>query len=137
LLLCDAAQVDPSGKVHLLGAGWTVVGTPLPGLAVVVLVHVAWHETVTPHVLRLRLEDADGQPVLVGPADAPRALLHEQTIVAPRPPGVPEGINIDVPVVVSFGPGMPLPPGRYVWRLEIDGASDEGWMLAFHVRAPA
>ena len=25
LLLCDAAQVDPSGKVHILGAGWTVV----------------------------------------------------------------------------------------------------------------
>ena len=25
LILCDAAQVDPAGKVHILGAGWTVV----------------------------------------------------------------------------------------------------------------
>ena len=41
LLLCDAAQVDPAGKVHILGAGWTVVGggngVPLPAQAVVLM----------------------------------------------------------------------------------------------------
>jgi hypothetical protein len=31
---------------------------------------------------------------------------------------------------------MPLPAGRYAWRLEIDGASDEDWMATFHVREP-
>jgi hypothetical protein len=140
LLLCDAAQVDPSGKVHILGAGWTVVGggvgVPLPGQAVVALIHVPWHQTTQPHFLRLRLEDADGNLVLVGPPDGRQPLVHEQTVAVDRPPGAPEGITLDVPVVVSLGPGMPLPPGRYAWRLEIDGTSDEDWMATFHVRAP-
>ena len=51
-----------------------------------------------------------------------------------RPPGAPEGITLDVPVVVSVGPGMPLTDGRYSWRLEIDDASDEDWLASFHVR---
>lgn len=139
LLLCDAAQVDPAGKVHILGAGWTVVGggngVPLPAQAVVAMVHVPWHETVRPHFLRLRLEDADGNAVLVGPPEARQPMVHEQTVVVNRPPGAPEGITLDVPVVVSIGPGMPLAAGRYAWRLEIDGASDEDWMATFHVRA--
>jgi hypothetical protein len=29
---------------------------------------------------------------------------------------------------------MPLTDGRYSWRLEIDGASDEDWFVSFHVR---
>jgi len=139
LLLCDAAQVDPAGKVHMLGAGWTVVGAapglPLPGHAVVVLVHVPWHLTEQVHQLRLRLEDADGRGVALGSPDDPRPVVHEQPLVARRPAGAPEGIDIDVPVVVAMGPGMPLAPGRYAWRLEIDGATQEDWMTPFHVRA--
>ncbi len=142
LLLCDAAQVDPAGKVHILGAGWTVVSgggdeAPLPAQAVVAIVHVPWHETVRPHHLLLRLEDADGNPVLVGPPDARRPMIHEQTVVVNRPAGAPEGITLDVPVVVSIGPGMSLPVGRYAWRLEIDGTSGEDWMATFHVRQPS
>jgi hypothetical protein len=139
LLLCDAAQVDPAGKVHILGAGWTVVsvarGAPVLAHAVVAIVHVPWHETHEPHRLRLRLEDEDGRPVMIGPApDQLAPLIHEQQIDVGRPPGAPEGITFDVPVVVSVGPGMPLTEGRYSWRLEIDGASDEDWFVSFHVR---
>ncbi|MGH8891355.1 MAG: hypothetical protein ACRDV3_16530 [Acidothermaceae bacterium] len=154
LLLCDAAQVDPAGKVHILGAGWTVVGVGgdpsgsddgpeaggvppglpgLPGQAVVAMLHVPWHETIESHFLRLRLEDADGNAVMVGPPGEQRAMVHDQPFSARRPAGAPEGITIDVPVVVSIGPGMPLKPGRYAWRLEIDGRSHEDWMVSFHV----
>jgi hypothetical protein len=139
LILCDAAQVDPAGKVHILGAGWTVVmiapGATLPPHAVVAIVHVPWHRSDEPHQLRLRLEDADGRPVMVGPSPEQLApLVHEQVIEVRRPPGAPEGITLDMPVVVSVGPGMPLLDGRYSWRLEIDGASDEDWLASFHVR---
>jgi hypothetical protein len=139
LLLCDAAQVDPSGKVHILGAGWTVVsvaaGLPLPPHTVVAIVHVPWHQTNEMHRLQLRLEDADGRPVMIGPnQDTLAPLVHEQFIEVNRPPGAPEGITIDVPVVVSVGPGMPLADGRYSWRLELDGESDEDWLASFHVR---
>jgi hypothetical protein len=139
LILCDAAQVDPAGKVHILGAGWTVVsvvpGSPLLAHSIVAIVHVPWHETDRPHRLRLRLEDADGRAVMIGPApDQLAPLVHEQLIEVRRPPDAPEGITLDVPVVVSVGPGMPLTDGRYSWRLEIDGASDEDWLASFHVR---
>jgi hypothetical protein len=30
---------------------------------------------------------------------------------------------------------MPLAPGGYVWRLEIDGEAQETWRAPFHVRA--
>jgi hypothetical protein len=138
LLLCDAAQVDPSGKVHILGAGWTVVGvtpgSPLPGHCVVAILHVPWHQTNERHLIQLRLEDADGRPVMVGDPQAPVPLVHEQLIEVGRPEGAPEGITLDVPVVVSLGPGMPLLDGRYAWRLEIDGGSHEDWMATFHVK---
>jgi hypothetical protein len=138
LILCDAAQADPAGKVHILGAGWTVVsvpaGAPLPAHSIVAIVHVPWHETDTPHRLRLRLEDADGRPVMVGPPDQLAPLVHDQLVEVHRPPGAPEGITLDVPVVVSVGPGMLLTDGRYSWRLEIDDASDEDWLASFHVR---
>ena len=64
-----------------------------------------------------------------------RPLGPEQPIVVQRPPGGPEGLTLDVPVVVSIAPGLVLAPGRYAWRLEIDGRSREDWMVSFHVRA--
>jgi hypothetical protein len=139
LILCDAAQADPAGKVHILGVGWTVVivppGVPMPAHAVVAIVHVPWHETLEPHQIRLRLEDADGRAVMVGSApDQLIPLVHDQQIEVRRPPGAPEGITLDVPIVVSVAPGLPLTDGRYSWRLEIDGASDEDWLASFHVR---
>jgi hypothetical protein len=32
---------------------------------------------------------------------------------------------------------MPLGPGRYTWRLVVDGETQEDWYLSFDVRAPA
>lgn len=45
LVLCDFAEQDqPGGKVHMLGAGWSMIG-PLPAPhAVVVLIKVGWNE---------------------------------------------------------------------------------------------
>jgi len=138
MLLCDAAQVDPAGKVHILGAGWTVTAAgpsqPLAGHAVVALLHVPWSETETPHAVVLRLEDADGHPVVVQGPNGARAMVHEQVVAVGRPPGAPEGITLDAPVVITVGPGVPLHPGRYVWRLEIDGQSHEDWLVSFHVQ---
>ena len=99
--------------------------------------HVPWHETENPHGVRLRLEDADGRVVMLGSPDSLHPMDHEQRIEVRRPVGAPEGISLDVPVVVAVGPGMALPPGRYAWRLEIDGESHEDWMTTFHVRGPS
>jgi hypothetical protein len=31
---------------------------------------------------------------------------------------------------------MPLKPGRYTWRLVIDGETDDDWHMSFDVRQP-
>ena len=51
-----------------------------------------------------------------------------------RPPGLKPGTPLDFPVAVNSTP-LPLEPGRYEWRLTIDGASREDWTLPFTVRS--
>ena len=135
LLLSDAAQVDGTGKVHLLGGGWSVTSSPLGPFTVVVLIAVDWTETNRPHVAVLRLEDADGHVVaFAGPDGATSRVVQEHRFEVGRPSGLPEGSSVDVPFVINFTAGMPLPSGRYLWRLEIDGATAEPWSLPFTVR---
>ena len=50
-----------------------------------------------------------------------------------RPPGLKPGTPLDFPVAVNSTP-LPLEPGRYEWRLTIDGNSREDWTLPFTVR---
>ena len=50
-----------------------------------------------------------------------------------RPPGLKPGTPLDFPVAVNSTP-LPLEPGRYEWRLTIDGTSREDWTLPFTVR---
>ncbi len=38
-------------------------------------------------------------------------------------------------MTVTIGPGLPLPPGRYSWRLTINGESRDEWVLPFLVQA--
>ena len=50
--------------------------------------------------------------------------------------GVPEGSDVDFAFVVNVPP-FPIGPGRYSWRLSIDGGTHEDWVRPFQVRAPA
>lgn len=136
LILADAAQVDPGGKAHMIGAGWTVTGPDMPPQAVVALIDVPWDATNQPHRIELRLLDADGQPVQVpGPTGEPQPLRLDQTVEVGRPPGVPSGTEIKVPLAINLGPGLPLTPGqRYRWQLDINGETREHWSAAFYVR---
>jgi hypothetical protein len=134
LILSDAAQVDPGGKVHLLGGGWSITSTPLSGFSVVVLIAVDWSETEQPHGAVLHLEDADGRVVVVEGDNGPAPLRQESQFEVARPDDLPPGSSIDVPIVVTFGPGLLLQPGRYLWRLEVDGYTTETWSLPFFVR---
>ena len=113
IMLADAAQAV-SGKLYVLGGGWSVTGPSPTAYAIALKVEVPWDETNKRHTLVLRLLDEDG-----------------------RPAGVLPGSPIDMPVVVNIGP-MPLPPGRrFVWRLFIDGRSDPAWEVGFATRPAA
>jgi hypothetical protein len=58
----------------------------------------------------------------------------ESILEVGRPPGVKPGTPLAVPFAVNFGP-IPLEAGsQYVWRLSIDGHSEDDWNLTFSTR---
>lgn len=122
LILCDAAQADPSGKVHMLGAGWSMTKSPTSH-AVVVLLKVPWDRTNEVHELELILLDADGHPAtLRGPNGTATEVRAGGRVEVGRPPGVAPGSRLSASFALNVAP-MVLAPGRYEWRLEIDGSS--------------
>ncbi len=112
VLLCDAAVADSAGKLHMLGAGWSTTTTPTNPMSVAMFLKVPWDRANQKLPLVLELVDADGQPVsLEGQVVAVPA-----DIEAGRPPGMEHGSMLDAAYAVNIGP-LPLPPGRYEWRL--------------------
>ena len=124
LILCDAAVADPHGKVHMLGAGWSVMGTPTGPHAVVVLAKVPWDRANQKLKLSLELVDQDGTPVQVPrPEDEPLKVGQEAELEVGRPPGIAPGSMLNAAFTVSL-PALPLAPGRYTWNLNLADAHD-------------
>ena len=123
LILCDAAQADPgTGKVHMLGAGWSMTRTPTSH-ALAVLMKIPWDRANEPITLSVKLLDADGHPAqLLTPDGVAPAPQHEGKVEVGRPPGIAPGSVLDASFVLTVPP-LPLAPGRYEWRLEIGEAS--------------
>ena len=120
LILADAAQAS-AGKVHMLGAGWSVTGSPTSPSAVVGLIKVPWDRANETLTLRLNLVNEDGQPVHVANlfgADGPQEIAFGGTIEVGRPAGLKAGTPIDSSFVIPI-PSLPLTPGRYTWNLDL------------------
>ncbi len=130
VFLADAAVLDPSGKVHCLGAGWTVTSSPTGPHAVVVLLRVAWEAAGVPQRLVVALIDADGRAVPLPTVHGPEQLRVQAEVAIGRPEGLPAGSSLDAPFVLPVAP-LPLPPGRYEYRVSI---GDEVFHAPFDVR---
>jgi hypothetical protein len=132
LLLCDyAAQDQPGGKVHMIGAGWSVVGPQPNPHGVAAFIKVAWTEANEPHKLILRLTDSDGQIVAVPGPTGRQPIEFSGNLEVGRPPGLPQGSEIDATFTINLAP-LPLIPGqRYVWHLEMDEKvlAEEGFFV--------
>jgi hypothetical protein len=137
MMLADAAQ-EVGGKLYILGGGWSVIGPGQAPMAIALKIEVPWDRTNERHSLLLELLDEDGEPVLVPGADEQSVPLQVTgALEVGRPPGIKPGTPIDSALAVTFGP-LPLEPGhRYQWRLSIDGATDEDWILGFSTRSAA
>ncbi len=135
MLLADFAQVS-DGKLTVVGGGWSRTGPePLP-FAIALLVLVPWDQANRKHVMRLELVDSDGNQVMMvdgEQGEAPVVFFDDIEFEVGRPAGVKPGTPLDLPLAINSGP-LALGPGRYEWRLTIDGESDEDWRLAFSVR---
>ena len=130
MMLCDHAQVA-DGKLFIHGGGISrVQGTGLPpGASIAVLVLVPWERTNQPIALQLDLLTEDGQ--LVADQNGQTRSIAAELEVG-RPPGVEPGVPIDVPMAWPVG-GVFLRPGRYTWRLTIDGQTAQAWQVSFSV----
>jgi hypothetical protein len=117
LLLCDAASADPAGKIHMLGAGWSVTSSPTAPMAVAMFLKIPWNRANQKLPLVLELRDADGRPVSPGHGEP---LRIPADVEVGRPPGVEPGSMLDAAYTFAFGP-LPIPPGRYEWRLTFAG----------------
>ncbi|BBZ44177.1 DUF6941 family protein [Mycobacterium parmense] len=134
LLLADAAQADAaSGKVHALGLGWRQCQTPTPPIALVLFLDIDWDETNKKHKLSCQLLTTDGEPVVVMGSQGPQRISFEASAEAGRPPGAIHGASLRLPLTLNIPAGIPLDPGIYEWRVEIEGFEQATAVEAFVV----
>jgi hypothetical protein len=122
LILCDAAQVSPDSKLHLLGGAWThhqrqvplspPPGTPSPisQFAIAAGFLVDWNETDDPLVVVISVEDDDNQEL---------AQISGRLLVGRHPQairGTDQRALIAVPVTMVFAK-----PGPHHVRAGVEG----------------
>ena len=135
LLLADYAVVS-DGKLTIVGGGWSQTGPEAAPFGIGLLIQVPWDQSNTPHTFSVELLDADGEAVVLETEeDDEQPVAFGGDFEVGRPPGLKPGTPLDFPVAMNSTP-LPLEPGRYEWRLTIDGESRQDWTLAFTVRAP-
>jgi hypothetical protein len=137
LFLADAAQADAqSGKVNALGLGWRQCQTPTPAFALVLFLDIDWDETNKQHRLKCQLLTTDGEPVTVPGPQGPQRILFEAAAEAGRPPGAIHGTSVRMPLTVNIPAGIPLEPGIYEWRVEVEDFEMATAVEAFVVLGP-
>ena len=127
LVLADAAQNDQaSGKISILGAGWSIVGPDVPPMSVVVFLRARVEEAAQPVEFLLRLLDADREPVKVeGPLGGRLPLEFAGRIQIldnsqPRDEWT-DAVGIHSSFAINI-PRVSLPSGSaYMWVLETSG----------------
>jgi hypothetical protein len=134
LLLADYAVVS-DGKLTIVGGGWSQTGPEPAPFGIGLLIQVPWDQANTMHSFAVQLLDADGEPVVVDTdEEGEQPVAFGGDFEVGRPPGLKPGTPLDFPVAMNSTP-LPLEPGRYEWRLTIDGDSRQDWTLAFTVRS--
>jgi hypothetical protein len=118
LILCDYAEAI-NGKLYIMGGGWTICPPGPRFMAVAIRINVPWDETNNKHQLNLFLQDAEGNAVSLG--EPPLPVEKNGEFEVGRPPGIPQGTEMDFTAVLGFI-NLPLASDAgYRWQLEING----------------
>jgi hypothetical protein len=134
MFLADYAVVA-DGKLTIVGGGWSQTGPEPSSFGIGLLIQVPWDQANMQHSFTVELLDTDGAEVVLETADEDeQGVAFGGQFEVGRPIGLKPGTPLDFPVAVNSTP-LPLEPGRYEWRLTIDGKSREDWTLPFTVRA--
>ena len=133
-MLADYAIVS-DGKLTIVGGGWSQTGPEPAPFGIGLLIQVPWDQSNTVHTFAVQLLDSDGEAVVLETdEDEGQPVAFGGDFEVGRPPGLKPGTPLDFPVAMNSTP-LPLEPGRYEWRLTIDGQSHQDWTLAFTVRS--
>lgn len=125
VLTGDSAQVDSSGKAHVLGLGWNLTTSPLNSSVLLVIVELAHdEEPQSSYSLKGKLVNGDGVQQLT-PGGKPISFELNMTAnvidgKVQRPAqkyDAPERITS----VIPLPPGLRLEPGHYEWIVEVEG----------------
>lgn len=123
ILLCDFAEVI-GGKLYIMGGGWNICAPGPRNMSVSIRISVPWSEANVDHSLALRLQDDSGNTIELGAP--PRAVVVEGGFQVGRPPGTPQGWDLDYTAVFTFN-GLLLEPDKiYRWQVEIDNEPTQG-----------
>jgi len=134
MMLADFAQVI-NGKLYIMGGGWSIIGPAPSPSALAIKIEVPWNETNRKHNLKVELLNSDFHPVLIPTPAGNNAVIISGDFEVGRPPGLIQGSPLDMAFAFPIGP-LPLAPGnRYIWKLTIDGNTDENWQVTFSTRA--
>ena len=83
---------------------------------------------------KLKLLSEDEQAVIVPTPQGELPVVIEGAFEVGRPAGMHPGMTLNVPIAINL-PQLPLAPDRvYVWRLSLDGQTDDDWRLTFTTR---
>ena len=130
VLLCDHAQVA-GNKLFISGAGISNIPVGV-STSLAVLIYVPWDQANTQIPYTLHLETSDGVTDLPSPDGSTARIELGGQIEVGRPPGAIPGIPLEVPVAIGVPP-LALNPGRYMWRLTIEGFENELWTAGFNL----
>lgn len=105
-----------------------------------VFLDIDWDETNKQHRLKCQLLTTDGEPVMVPGPEGPQRILFEASAEAGRPAGAIHGTSVRMPLTLNIPPGIPLEPGVYEWRVEVEGfemaTAVEPFIVVGQVSAP-
>lgn len=133
MMLADFAQVV-GGKLYIMGGGWSITGPAPTPSAIAVKIEVPWNETNRQHEFKIELMDSDHRPVLMPTPAGNAPLVIQGNFEVGRPVGVIQGSPIDSTLAINLGPIPLQPASRFVWRLSIDGKSEDTWFVGFSTR---
>ncbi len=132
MLLADHAQ-SVLGKLYLAGGGWSVTGPGPVTMGIAAKIDVPWDAANKKYEFLLQLLDSDGQQVQLPGPSGPQPFVIRGPFEVGRPVGIKPGTPLDVSFALNVGP-LPLPPGRFEVRLEVEGQAYS--TCAFTVREP-
>lgn len=134
MLLADFAEAV-NGKLYIMGGGWSMTGPGPSPSAIALKIDVPWDEANKKHHLKLELVDADDRPVVIPTPAGDSSVQIESDFEIGRPVGLKPGTPLDMPLAINVPP-LPLRPDtRFVWRLHIDGHTQEDWQVSFTTRS--